>query len=151
MDPVSLALGIAPLAIGALKGAKHLRSKVKLLKNHDREVSRFRKKLRTQMLIFRDEYQLLLRDAGIGHAIASQMLNGLDNEDWTGLDVDEEIKAFLGTRYDEEKRTAEQIYNQVSHLDAELSSLEDSDDGTSERGKVSSISSRKSPAASYPC
>ena len=31
MDPVSLTLGIAPLCLGVLKGAKHAKSKTKLL------------------------------------------------------------------------------------------------------------------------
>ncbi|KAK4233259.1 hypothetical protein C8A03DRAFT_39047 [Achaetomium macrosporum] len=88
------------------------------------------------MSLFRDEYELLLQDAGIEHNTASQMLDDLNREDWAGLDLDDQIRNFLGKRYDEWKRTAEQIYNQVSNLDTELSLLEDSDYGLSERGKL---------------
>jgi hypothetical protein len=136
MDPVSLALGIAPLCLGALKGAKHAKSKIKLLKHHGREVSRLRKRLRTQMSIFRDESQLLLHDAGIDHDLAAEMFDDYSHHYWAGADLDDQIRGFLGKKYLELKQATEHIHEQVAKFDEELSRLEDSDESPS-RGKVS--------------
>lgn len=141
MDPVSLALGIAPLCVGALKGAKHARSKIKLLKNHDREVSRLRKRLRTQMSIFQDETQLLLQDAGVDHDLVAQMLDDFHHEDWSGTELDSQIRDFLGRKYAELKQTAEQIRDHVTEFNANLRFHEDPDERSSDSGKVSFASS----------
>lgn len=136
MDPVSLALGIAPLCIGALKGAKHAKSKIKLLKHHSREVSRLRKRLKTQMSIFRDESQLLLQDAGVDPNFAAEMMADYSHHFWTGAGLEEQIRSFVDKRYPEMKQVTEEIHGQVDNIDAELSKLEDSGE-TSNRGKVS--------------
>jgi hypothetical protein len=136
MDPVSLALGIAPLCLGALKGAKHAKSKIKLLRHHDREVSRFRKRLRTQTSIFRDESQLLIQDAGVDCDLAAEMLEDHSHEHWTGAGLEEQIQTFLGKKYLEVKEVVEQVHGQIEKFDRDLSSLEESDESSS-RGKVS--------------
>ncbi|KAH6640131.1 hypothetical protein F5144DRAFT_609192 [Chaetomium tenue] len=135
MDPVSLALGIAPLCLGALKGAKHAKSKIKLLKHHDREVSRFRKRLRTQMSIFRDESQLLIQDAGIGPDLAAEMLEDHSHEHWTSPDLEFQIQKFIGKRYPDLKEVTEQVHTQVATFDRDLSALEGSDQPSS-KGKL---------------
>lgn len=135
MDPVSLALGIAPLCLGALKGAKHAKSKIKLLKHHDREVSRFRKRLRTQMSIFRDESQLLIQDAGIGPDLAAEMLEDHSHEHWTSPNLELQIQKFIGKRYLDLKEVTEQVHTQVAAFDLDLSALEGSDQPSS-KGKV---------------
>ncbi|KAK4153806.1 hypothetical protein C8A00DRAFT_15004 [Chaetomidium leptoderma] len=137
MDPVSLALGIAPLCLGALKGAKHAKSKIKLLKHHAREVSRFRKRLKTQMSIFRDESQLLLQDAGVERDLAAELLEDYSHDYWAGADLEDQIRSFLGKKYIEVKQTTEHIQAQVTQFDIDLSALEEPDDSSS-RGKVSS-------------
>jgi len=136
MDPVSLSLGIAPLCLGALKGAKRARSKIKLMKNHNREVARFRKRLRTQMSIFRDESELLLRDAGVETRLAADMLDDYDHGSWQGEDLDAQLGSFLGRKYGDIKQVAEEIRDQVAEFDDDLSKLENPDE-PSGRGKVS--------------
>jgi hypothetical protein len=136
MDPISLTLGIAPLCIGALKGAKHAKSKIKLLKHHSREVSRLRKRLKTQMSIFRDESQLLLQDAGVDPDSAAQMMNDYSHHFWAGADLEEQISSFADKKYPDMKQITGEIHSQVANYDAELSKLEDSGESSS-RGKVS--------------
>lgn len=136
MDPISLTLGIAPLCIGALKGAKHAKSKIKLLKHHGREVSRLRKRFKTQVSIFRDESQLLLQDAGVDPDAAAQMMTDYSHHSWTGADLEEQISSFVDKRYPEMKQVTEEIHGQVANFDGELSKLEDSGE-LSNRGKVS--------------
>ncbi|KAK4144172.1 uncharacterized protein C8A04DRAFT_28074 [Dichotomopilus funicola] len=125
MDPVSLGLGIAPLCISALKGAKHTKSKIKLLRHHSREISRFRKKLRIQVSIFRDDSQLLLQDAGIDPDLAAEMLENDNHEEWQGPAVESRIQEFLGRKYDEVQRVTADVCQHIKDLDAELSNLED--------------------------
>ncbi len=137
MDPVSLALGIAPLCVGALKGAKHAKSKIKLLKHHHREVSRFRKKFRTQVSIFQDESQLLLQNAGVDPDLAAVMVDDYNHEDWSGDDLDAQIRHFLGKRYSEVKQVAEQIHDQIAKFDHDLSKLEADPDEVSRNSEVS--------------
>lgn len=139
MDPVSLALGIAPLCVGALKGAKLAKSKIKLLKHHDTELSRFRKRFRTQVSIFRDESQLLLHNAGVDPDLAAVMLDDYSHEHWASADLDDQIRRFMGKKYDEVKQVAEQICDEITKFEQELSKL-DADSGEESRhGKVSSI------------
>ncbi|KAM0420358.1 hypothetical protein ACHAPT_011900 [Fusarium lateritium] len=61
-DPVSLALGIAPLCLSAISGAKLARKKLRLLRHYDKEMCRLGKRLKTQILIFLGESQLLLQE-----------------------------------------------------------------------------------------
>ncbi len=138
MDPVSLALGIAPLCVGALKGAKLAKSKIKLLKHHDAEVSRFRKKFRTQVSIFRDESQLLLHNAAVDPDLAAVMLDDYNHEHWASTDLDDQIRQFLGKKHSEVKQVAEQIRDQIAKFDQDLSKLEADSDEESGHGKVSS-------------
>jgi hypothetical protein len=135
MDPVSLALGIAPLCLGALKGAKHAKSKIKLLRCHDRELSRFRKRLRTQMSIFRDESQLLVQDAGINPDLAAEMLENHYHEHWTSPDLEFHIQKFLGKKYLDLKEATELVHTQVTAFEQGLSSLERPDQPSS-NGKL---------------
>ncbi len=138
MDPVSLALGIAPLCVGALKGAKLAKSKIKLLKHHDTELSRFRKKFRTQVSIFRDESQLLLHNAAVDPDLAAVMLDDYNHEHWASADLDDQIRHFLGKKHAEVKQVAEQICDQIAKFDHELSKLEADSDEELSYGKVSS-------------
>ncbi|KAK3291113.1 uncharacterized protein B0H64DRAFT_435993 [Chaetomium fimeti] len=145
MDPVSLALGIAPLCLGALKGAKYAKSKIKLLKHHGREISRFRKRLRTQMSIFRDESHLLVQDAGIDPDLAAEMVEDQNHEHWTSPDLEFQIQNFLAKRYLGLKGVAEQIYSQVEALSRDLDVIEDSDHPSS-KGKLAAKAHRAGQA-----
>ncbi|KAK5629216.1 hypothetical protein RRF57_004931 [Xylaria bambusicola] len=60
-DPVSLALGIAPLVLSAVKGLKAVRSTLKALRGHDRVIRRLRRSFTTQSHVFLDECHLLLQ------------------------------------------------------------------------------------------
>lgn len=88
------------------------------------------------MSIFRDESHLLLRDAGIGHDLAAEMIEDLNHPYWAGAELEEQIRGFLGKRYTELKQATEQIHGQVAEFDSQISRLEDSNE-SSNHGKVS--------------
>lgn len=57
-----LALAVVPLCVTAIQGTAFVRKKLKLLRHHDKEIKRLRKKFITQTIIFLDECQLLLQE-----------------------------------------------------------------------------------------
>lgn len=61
MDPVSLTLGILPLAGVAVKGFRSVSSKLTVFRHSSKELSRVRKLLQVQSSLFLSECQLLLR------------------------------------------------------------------------------------------
>ena len=137
MDPVSISLGVAPLCLVALKGARALKHEIKGLRGHRDQLSRFRKRFETQMTIFRDESELLLKEAGVDFEMVEDMVDDFTHEDWNSEEVEHRIKGFLGRRYEEFKTISQEIVEQVRAFHEELSVLEDD----SERhGKVRPLS-----------
>ncbi|KAK4097772.1 hypothetical protein N658DRAFT_261043 [Parathielavia hyrcaniae] len=138
-DPISLGLGIAPLVIAALKGAKHTKSKIKLVKHHRKELSRVRRRFRTQVSIFRDGCQLLLRHAGVPPDVAAQMVEDDCHDHWARQDLECQIHAFLERKYLDVQQATEEIRDQITNLDDKLSGLEGSakSSGTSKVGAAS--------------
>jgi len=134
MDPVSLALGIAPLFLGALKGSKVLKRKIKQMRNHDREISRFRKQLKNQMSIFQDESHILLKNAGIDPDLVREMMDDFEHHLWISTEVEDQIRAFLGKKYDEVEETSRQVNDQIIELESKLARFNDE---SKRRGKVS--------------
>lgn len=57
-----LALAIVPLCATAIQGAAFIRKRLKILRHHDKEIKRLRKKFISQTDIFLDECQLLLQE-----------------------------------------------------------------------------------------
>ncbi|KAK1754017.1 hypothetical protein QBC47DRAFT_325149 [Echria macrotheca] len=139
MDPVSLALGIAPLCVAALKGSRALKTKIKQLRNHDREISRFRKHLKNQTSIFQDESHILLQNAGIDPDLVREMMDDFNHEDWTSADVDSQIRSFLGEKYDEVQETSRQVNAQFLELESKLECFEEE---SRKRGKLSETARR---------
>ncbi|KAK3374678.1 hypothetical protein B0H63DRAFT_562713 [Podospora didyma] len=125
MDPISLGLGIAPLCLAALTGTKCVKKKLKLFRHHHQELSGFRKRLTTLASLFRDECRLLPQDAGIDCALAEGMLEDLSHRFWTSPDLEEQLQDHLGRKYIEVKDTSEQINEQMTLFDKELSVLEE--------------------------
>lgn len=133
MDPVSLTLGIAPLCLSAVSGAQIVKKKLKVLRHHDRELSRFNKRFKGQIGIFQDECQLLLQEV-VDDATVEAMLDGkFGPQDWTSSGFEQEFKQHLGRKYEDTKETIEQTQMHITELGTELSSLEQND---SKDGKV---------------
>ena len=118
-DPVSLALGIAPLALSAVKGLKAVRSRLKTLHNHDRALRRLRRSFTTQSHVFLDECHLLLQQVADPDDVVFMLEDG-QNELWSDPDLDKKLKEHLGSKYEAIRETIEEIQNQVESLDEEL-------------------------------
>ncbi|KAK5653228.1 hypothetical protein OQA88_9127 [Cercophora sp. LCS_1] len=131
MDPLSIALGVAPLCLAALKGSRRLKDKIKLVRDYDGEVTRFRAKLKTQISVFRDESQLLLQSAGIQRGIAARMVHDCSHEHWAAANLEQCIQDHLGDKYIEVKETSERIANQIGKIEDLLQRLETEDSSRS--------------------
>jgi len=132
MDPVSLGLGIAPLCLAALKTGSVLRKKAKALQHHGSAIIRFRKRLKSQDDIFRDQSQLLLQQAGVQGSLAVSLLDDLEHHGWDSAELETCLRKYLGPKYSNVQRASERIQKQINEFDQELSKLEDvSDSGSS--------------------
>lgn len=131
MDPLSLGLGIAPLCLTALKAGSVLRRKAKALQHHGSAIIRFRKRLKSQDDIFRDQSQLLLQQAGVEESLAVSLLDDLEHHGWDSADLETCLRKYLGPKYSNVRRASERIQKQINEFDEELSKLEDSDSGSS--------------------
>ncbi|KAI1427617.1 hypothetical protein F5Y12DRAFT_142556 [Xylaria sp. FL1777] len=118
-DPVSLALGIAPLVLSAVKGLKAVRSRFKILRGHDRELRRLRRSFTTQAHIFLDECHLLLQQVADPDDVVF-MLEDDQSELWSDPILDDKLKEHLGRKYEDVKDTIEEIHNQIKTLDEGL-------------------------------
>jgi hypothetical protein len=133
MDPLSITLGVAPLCLAAFKGSRRLKEKIKLIRDFEGEISRFRTRFKTQISVFRDESQLLLQEAGIEYHLAASMLRDFSHAQWTAGDVEHKIQQHLGQKYIEAKEVTERIGNHIAKVESLLGRLDTEDAG---RGRV---------------
>ncbi|KAK7751750.1 hypothetical protein SLS62_006235 [Diatrype stigma] len=121
-----LALAIVPLCIGAIKGADIVRKKLKILRHHDKEMRRLRKKFTAQNDIFLDECQLLLQEI-LDPKEAESLVENTNHAGWSSPELDEQIKSYLGRKYDKFKATAEEIQGYIKTLNDSLGGTEAGD------------------------
>ncbi|TRX89070.1 hypothetical protein FHL15_010089 [Xylaria flabelliformis] len=118
-DPVSLALGIAPLVLSAVKGFKAVRSRFKILRNHDRVLRRLRRSFITQSHVFLDECHLLLQQVADPDDVVF-MLEDEQSELWSDRNLDNRLKKHLGRKFEDVKEIIEEIHNQIKSLNERL-------------------------------
>ncbi|KAI0411365.1 hypothetical protein F5X98DRAFT_383849 [Xylaria grammica] len=118
-DPVSLALGIAPLVLSAVKGLKAVRSRLKTLHGHVRVLRRLRRSFTTQSHIFLDECHLLLQQVADPDDVVFMLEDG-QSELWSDPNLDQKLKGHLGRQYKNLKELMEEINDQVKSLDGGL-------------------------------
>ncbi|KAJ3579279.1 hypothetical protein NPX13_g1293 [Xylaria arbuscula] len=125
-DPISLALGIAPLALSAVKGLKAVRSRLKTLRGHDRILRRLRRSFTTQSHVFLDECHLLLQQVADPADVVFMLEDSqskLQSELWRDPDIDKKLREYLGRKYDDVRETIGEILNQVKSLDERLNRM----------------------------
>ncbi|GAP85045.1 hypothetical protein SAMD00023353_3900910 [Rosellinia necatrix] len=126
-DPISLGLGIAPLALSAIKIIKATRSKLKVLRSHDKVLQRLRRSFKTQSHVFLDECHLLLQEI-VNPDDVVFMLEDEESELWADPDLDQKIKRYLGRKYESIEETLGEIRRQIQALDKRLNyTLQDTD------------------------
>ncbi|KAI0505353.1 hypothetical protein F5B22DRAFT_529482 [Xylaria bambusicola] len=118
-DPISLALGITPLVLSAIKGLKAVRSTLKALRGHDRAIRRLRRSFTTQSHVFLDECHLLLQQVADPDDVVFMLEDG-ESELWSDPSLDEKLKEHLGRKFEEVKEIVEEIHSQLKTLDGEL-------------------------------
>ncbi|EMR63244.1 hypothetical protein UCREL1_9814 [Eutypa lata UCREL1] len=110
-----LALAIVPLCATAIQGAAFIRKRLKILRHHDKEIKRLRKKFISQTDIFLDECQLLLQEI-LEPEVAAELIEDPSHPDWLSPRLDEKIKVYLGRKYDDFKATVEEIQGYIAAL-----------------------------------
>ncbi|OTA79297.1 hypothetical protein M434DRAFT_38355 [Hypoxylon sp. CO27-5] len=120
MDPVSLALGIAPLCISAIGCLTLLSSKLKVFRHHSKEIKQIRKKLKIQGGWFRDEIYLLLLQVVDAQVVATMMENH-DHPRWKDREFEARMKSHMGSNYDLFQETIDEVREIIEDLLHKLS------------------------------
>jgi len=107
-DPVSLALGIAPLCFSVFKGFKVIHAKLRAIRHGSHELSRLKNKYHVQSELFRDECEYILRDI-LDSETASNMISDLSEPAWSSKGLESKFRAYLGGKYETFKSTVEDI------------------------------------------
>ena len=100
MDPVSLTLGILPLAGGAIKIYKSIRSKLKVFCHYSSEIERLRKRFGRQRDYFLNEIELLIGLALDDHALVKDMIKDPDHSKWHCPALNKALRARMERNFD---------------------------------------------------
>ncbi|KAL7621499.1 hypothetical protein AAE478_008823 [Parahypoxylon ruwenzoriense] len=110
-----LALAIVPLCFTAIKGIRIARRKLGILRHHDSEIKRLRKKFTAQADIFLDECQLLFQEF-LDPKEAEALVENTTHPGWNSPHLEEHIKSYLGRKYEAFSETAAEIKGYVTLL-----------------------------------
>ncbi|KAK6821205.1 hypothetical protein PG987_015605 [Apiospora arundinis] len=122
-DPISLALGIAPLCLTAIKGFTIARSKFHLLRHHKRELKRLKTTFVTQTHIFLDECHLLQEVIDPDDVVF--MIEDTESALWETPELDQKIKVYLGRKHGDVQEVIADIKEQVQDLGNDLNKTSD--------------------------
>ena len=100
MDPVSLTLGILPLAGGAIKIYKSIRSKLKIFCHYSSEIERLRKRFGRQRDYFLNEIELLIGLTVDDQALVKAMIKDPDHSKWHCPALDKALRARMERNFD---------------------------------------------------
>ncbi|KAI1641468.1 hypothetical protein F4809DRAFT_586804 [Biscogniauxia mediterranea] len=117
-----LALAIVPLCFGAIKGIGIAKKKLKILRHHDSEIKRLRKKFTTQVDIFLDECELLFHEF-LDPKEARALIENTAHPRWDQSKLDEQIKGYLGRKYEQFNEAVAEIKDYITMLNEELDSM----------------------------
>ncbi|KAH7324394.1 hypothetical protein B0I35DRAFT_424073 [Stachybotrys elegans] len=118
-DPLSIALGVAPLLVGAIKGIKVAKAHLKTFRRYSSELRILRKKFAKETHIFLDECHLLLQEV-IDPDDVVFMIEEEENALWSNPQLDEGIKRHLGRRYDDFEGVLQEMRDQIRSLGLDL-------------------------------
>ncbi|KAI0163680.1 hypothetical protein BJ166DRAFT_526921 [Pestalotiopsis sp. NC0098] len=121
-----LALAILPLCFSAVKGIIIAKKKLKILRHHQKEIKRLRKKFNSQTDIFLDECQLLFQEF-LSPQEAEALIDDENNPEWTSPVLGGKVKIYLGRRY-------ETFCEAVGEIKEAINSLSDALDTNTEVG-----------------
>ncbi|KAH8911086.1 hypothetical protein BR93DRAFT_975133 [Coniochaeta sp. PMI_546] len=129
-DPVSLTLGLAPIAGGMFKSYQIVYRKMKVFGRADREVDRLRKGLGRQRHVFVNEMHLLLRLVVDDEEEIEAMVSDANHECWTSPDLDKLLRLRLARSYESFHGIVEDIGISMEYILKELERFEGLDQST---------------------
>ncbi|KAK8863006.1 hypothetical protein PGQ11_009241 [Apiospora arundinis] len=118
-----LALAIVPLCFAAIKGTRVVLKRLKILRQHNIEIKRLQKKFRTQTDNFLDECQTFLQELLDDYDLAEELVKDDTHPMWNTVQLDNQIKNFLGRRTDRFEEIMNDIHEKISGLDMALNSV----------------------------
>lgn len=114
-----LALAIAPICLSAIAGINVARKKLKILRHHDKEIKRLRKKFNAQTDIFLDECQLLFQDF-LDPDEAEAIIGNPNHPRWSSPELSEQIKNHLGRKYTAFSEAIDEVKDLIASLTSGL-------------------------------
>ena len=114
---VGLALAVLPLLISAAEHYEDCIRPFSRFKNFSKEVDRFRKLLRNQKTIFRNQCLILLKEIVDDNA-ASSVLNGACQEKWPGSEIEGKLVQLLGDSREACATTIGMIEERLGEIEA---------------------------------
>ncbi|KAI1500656.1 hypothetical protein F5X99DRAFT_385548 [Biscogniauxia marginata] len=114
-----LALAILPLCLTAIKGIGVAKKKLKILRHHDSEMKRLRKKFTAQIDIFLDECQLLFQEF-LDPKEAESIIENTTHPRWNESQLDEQLREYLGRKYGAFSEAVAEIKDYITTLSEEL-------------------------------
>lgn len=125
MEPVGLAVGLLPVAGGALKASRSIHKKLKVFRHHTREIRHFQKLIERQRDCFTNEIQLLLRQAIQDDFLTEDMMKYPQNPEWYSDNFEERMKKALGRSYDACKSAVQDVSSIMEKIQLEFSCLDE--------------------------
>ncbi|KAI0602748.1 hypothetical protein F4775DRAFT_535501 [Biscogniauxia sp. FL1348] len=116
-----IALAIVPICFGAIKGISIAKKKLKILRHHDSEIKRLRKKFTAQVDIFLDECQLLFQEF-LDPKEAEVLIENTVHPRWDQSQLDDQIRGYLGRKYESFSEAVAEVKDYVTLLNEELDS-----------------------------
>jgi hypothetical protein len=132
-DPVSLALGIAPLIGGTFKVYQVVYRKAQVFGRADREVDRLRKSLSRGRNVFINEMHLLLRLVIEDEEQIEAMVSDADHARWTSPGLECLLKRRLARSYESFLDIVDDIRTNTAYLLQEIERFETQPHGTADQ------------------
>lgn len=147
-EPVSLAVGLAPIIGGMVKSYKVVHNKFMLFAHANREAHRIRRKLKLQCDVFVNEIEKLLNhvlvdEEDFGDDVLKAMTKDGDHEGWKSPKIDAHLVLYLDRNYESWEGIVQAIAGKVAYLLEEIKAFDGvlaKEDGTvpGEREKLTS-------------
>lgn len=153
MDPISLTLGILPIAFAAVQGLSILQQKIQLLRHYRREVKWLRTKVGVQARCFKGEIHHLFIDT-LDARKAQSLIRDNDHAHWGNKDLDGTLAEHLGELSPEFITAILEIKAASEQIAAKLARFAPPDVTVSSAGPTGALTtansvSAVSPAQSY--
>lgn len=126
MEPVSLVVGLLPIAGLTLKASKSVHKKLKIIRHHVREIRHFQKLIDRQRHFFTNEIHLLLRAVVDDESSIELMLKDSQHDNWKSPNFEAGMRKTLGRNYDACKEAIEDVGSTMKIIQEEFDHFDES-------------------------